>query len=503
MKKQRIPALSLTLLTILLLASCDMINDFIADRTRNIAVIQIYNSNFVKTNKLQPNDTLYVEVQGLAPGGFYQVECLDPKDKVITMMTAEADENGVIAPTPLWYDVGFKKEYIDVGGGVYQWKAALPTGSELGIRAFNIHVVSLDDTDKSLAMTDFKLPFFVVFNTDLKRPQPIVMAGRMIGTDFFLENSFGAGEALYIKTENLDELPTPAPASGKAAVYIVPFAPGHYEDGYRIDSNFVVKQLVDVDDLKAGVEIDADPEAWFDDVNVNTTWSPIPDDAKGHAFSVFVDVNDNGIYEVKKDGTDDYYLDGIDGNGVAGFIVKDDDPAPAVDYIPANIASGGMTWGHAWFEGWPDYDYRDQFHADGYDTQYGWDWQFSGYGVKALWNPYIDKNIDDEPNSDSILYYGRYVDLYIVLASDMDLSGTNTLVAAPGTRKLTLPVQYACTNGANQQTIWRAPMVVGKYCVVVDLDRDEHISKGDIIDNLHENGSAWTDGGNPVGFEVE
>lgn len=67
MNKKRTGALFIAVLLVLLLGSCDMINDFIASRTRNIALIQIYNSNHEKTNKLQPNDTLYVEVQGLAP----------------------------------------------------------------------------------------------------------------------------------------------------------------------------------------------------------------------------------------------------------------------------------------------------------------------------------------------------------------------------------------------------------------------------------------------------
>lgn len=497
MKTRKIGLFLVAALMLFTLASCDMINNFLKGRMRDIAVVQIYNSNFVKTNKLQPNDTLYVEVQGLDPYGVYQVEALDPKGKLITKMSAMADDKGVIAPTPLWYDVGFKKVQI---GGV--WKAVLPTetdDAELGLRAFNIHVTRLKAGEGTEAMTDFKLPFFVIYNTSLERPQPVVMAGKMNGTDFVLENTFSAGDSIWIKTLNLNELPTPVPASGQVAVYIVPFAPGHYEEGFSIRDNYVVKQLVDVADLKEGVQITGNSETWFD--VTNPSWSTIPAAAKGNAFSVFVDVNDNGIYEIKKDGTE-YYLDGVDGNGVAGFIVMDDDPAPSVDYIPANIASGGITWGHYWFEGWPEYDYRDQFHMDGYDTQYGWDWQFSGYGVKAIWNPYIDKNISDEPNSESQLYYGRYVDLYIVLSSELKLDGSADLVAAPGTQKLTLPVQYACTNGANQQTIWRAPMRVGKYCVVVDLDGDKRVSKGDIVDNLHEDNTDWVDGTNPVGFEV-
>ena len=491
MKKNAIQAFVLVLFTVLVFASCDMINDFIANRTRNIAVIQIYNSNHVKTNRLVPNDTLYVEVQGLKAGGFYKVECLDPNGDLITMLTAVADENGVITPSPLWYDVGFKK--LQVGG---VWKAVLPSDTELGLRAFNIHVQSLDTDVGPLTMTDFKLPFFVVFNTDIaNRPQPIITACRKDATsgELYLENAFLTGEDLWIKATNLNELPFPAPTSGKVRIYIVPFDSAPYEEG-TIISNVVLEQEATVAELAAGVKITATSKTWAG----GESWSPIPDGAKNHAFSVIVDVNENGIYEV---GTDQYHLDGIDGNGVAGFIVKPA-PVPAPSYIKANIASGGITWGHYWFDAWPDYDYRNEYHADGTGTQYGWDWAFSGYGVKAIWNPYINTNLPQTPNSASVLYYGRYVDLYIVKQDDgthatdmIDLTGVNPLVPASGTRKLTMPVQYACTNGANQQTIWRAPMVVGNYCVVVDLDGNGKVSAGDIVDNIGKDGNIRAAGG--------
>lgn len=505
MKKHTIQALALALMAVLLLGSCDLINNFIASRTRNIAVIQIYNSNHVKTNKLQPNDTLYVEVQGLKAGGYYKVECLDPLGKVITMMTAVADDSGIIAPAPLWYDVGFKQVWDST---LSRWVAKLPTDTELGLSAFNIHVQSLDQNADSLTMTDFKLPFFVIYNTDISRPQPIVMAGRKVGGEFVLENAFEAGDELYVKVANLDSLPTPEPASGKANIYIVPFDAGFYGDG-QIITNKVLIQEATVQELTDGVKITATADSWAG----GNSWATIPGNAKGKAFSVIVDVNDNGIFEVLKEGTTDYYLDGIDGNGVAGFIVKQDPiipPVGNVDYIPANIASGGVTWGHFWFENWPEYDYRDSFNSDGSGTQYGWDWQFGGYGVKALWNPYLSHD-PQVPNSDETsLYYGKYVDVYIVKANDgtnaddmLDLTGQKTIVPVTGTYKMTMPVQYACTNGANQQTIWRAsswePMTVGNYCVVVDVDQNGKVSDGDLVDNLHKTEATPTDG---IGFSV-
>ena len=483
----------------MILASCDAISQFIDSRTRKVALITIYNSNHEETNKLQPNDTLYVEVQGLKAGGFYRIECQDPEGKIITMLTAIADDEGVIGPSPLWYDVGFVK-YYDESAQIYRSK--LPTDTQLGLRAFNIHVVSEDTEDKgakALTMTDFSLPFYVVFSTSVSRPEPIVMAGRMVSGEFYLENAFESGDVVYVKVANLDALPVPAPVSGKAKIYLVPFTGEYIEDGSTI-SHEVFSQEVMVEDLKDGVVLQG-TDAYTSAVWDGTTGIPVL--ARGYAYSVIVDINANGIYEVKKDGTTDYYLDGIDGNGVAGFIVKKPPtpPTPDVDYIPANIASGGtMGWATHSFGYWPDYDYRNEFHANGYDTKYAYDWQSGsyGYGVKAIWNPYVNINMAHDPNSDSTLYYGRYVDVWIVESTALDLTGGDDLVAAHsgetyGTRKLTLPVQSACDNGSLQQNIWRAPMLMGEYCVVVDLDRDGKVSDGDIVDNVDkaDNKQTW------------
>jgi hypothetical protein len=492
MKKHAIPAFVLALVAVLAFASCDVITNFIASRTRNIAVIQIFNSNREETKYFQPNDTMYVQVAGLAANGIYKVDCLDPYGNLITTMTAQADSNGVIAPSPLWYDVGFKKEWSN---SLNRYVAVLPTPTELGLNAFNIRV---HDASVAASATDFKLPFFVIFNKNIARPKPIVLASRMDSGTIVVENDFKAGEDLYVQVANLTELPTPAPASGKVMVYLVPFDGGYYKDGDPI-SPYVVKQEAMVDDLKTGVKITATSELWAH----GDSWATgIPAYFKGKALSVIVDVNEDGIYEEKKEGTTDYYLDGIDGNGVAGFVVEKDPvviPPANKKYIPANIASGGITWQHAWFENWPDYDYRDSFNADGSGTQYGWDWQYGGYGVKAIWNPYLS-NDPQVPNSDATsLYYGKYVDVYIVNSADVDLTGRTKISPATGTYKMTMPVQYACTNGACQQTIWRAPMTAGSYCVVVDVDQDGYITDGDLVDNLHKTESTPSDG---IGFTV-
>lgn len=495
MKKYRITLLVFAALMVLSLAGCDLIQNFIASRTRNIAVIQIYNSNKEKTSRLQPNDTLFVEVQGLKPGGFYQIECLDPENKLITMMTAEADENGIIAPSPLWYDIGFKKGA--------DGKPVLPSSSDLGLRAFNIHVVDLDAAKGARAaagMTDFKLPFFVVFNTDIQRPQPIVMVGKKESGEFVLENSFESGDELWVKVANLSDLPPQVPASTTARVYIVPFKGSAFDDGEEIAHAILYKDCT-IAELTAGVKIDGN-----DLLSPSNNWSTIPAWAEAKAFSVILDVDNNGQYNIKKAGTNDYYIDGIDGNMVPGFVVKESGP-PTTEYVPANIASGGryrwdyLTWQY-------DYDYRDEFIVTGNDTQYAWDWQYGGYGIKATWNPYINYNYGNAGvNEEASIYYGTYVDVYIIdtqVGQKPPYGDGNPIIASSkwGLAKITLPVQYSCYNGCGQQTIWRSDgdsnesnggLKIGDYDVVVDVDRDGKFSKGDIIDNQPKDAfSPWT-----------
>jgi len=80
-------------------------------------------------------------------------------------------------------------------------------------------------------------------------------------------------------------------------------------------------------------------------------------------------------------------------------------------------------------------------------------------------------------------FWGRYVDVYIVPA-DHSLNTGAPIVPAPDTYKCTLPVQYGCSNGYWQQTIWRAPMTVGDYMLIVDMDRSGTITDSDLVDNV-------------------
>ncbi len=488
MKKHRIPALLLALFTVLALTSCDFISDFLNSRMRSIDPIQVFNSRMEITRKLVPNDTLFVEVQGLVPGHMYDVECVDAGGNTITMLTAQADENGVIAPSPLWYDIGFENKEVDTPTGK-QFKPVLNTEEQLGLQAFDIQVTSKDADED----TSFSLTFWVVFKSDIERPEPIVMAGKLdtVSGGFYLENSFAAGNALRLKVEpsTLKEPPAPIDPLAALDVYIVPYSAQPIADGTAIadlhpvyDEAFTVAQLT----APTGVVFGGD-------------WANIPAtaDFQGKAFSIILDVNNDGIYNVKKEGTEGFYLDGVDGNGVAGFIVLGPDIQVA-DLIHLNIASNGhFSWQSTGY----DYGYADTFKRDGSDTQWGWDWQYQGYGVKAIWNPYINWGSPPAPATASF-YYGTYVSLYIIDASHSLAVGT-TLDPTDGTSKMLVPVQSSCYNGCGQQTIWRTPLgaeyVDRDYCIFLDIDNDGFVSNDDMIDDLNQAGTTGTNG---AGFRI-
>lgn len=499
MKKHRIPAILLTLVTVLAFTSCDQINSFIASRMRPLQLIEIYNSNLVKTLKMVPNDTLYVKVQGLETDTNYTVQCLDPSDKVITEFQTQSDENGVIGTSPLWYDVGFKK---DVNGRPY-----LDTTDELMLRAFNIKVFSTDDSG---AATNVKLPFFFVNTTVLERPQPIVMAGKLISGQFYLENSFYSDnplnvapdptpDVLYVKVANMENLARAA--TNTARVYIVPFNGENYQDGTNFAEDAWFYQDCTLDELTSatGVKI-----RWPTNAAHTIFQDLIPDEADGTAFSVILDVGNDGIYNVLKEGTTDYYLDGIDGNGVPGFIVKVPPVPPVAHYVPMNLASGGVFgWEYVTNYGWKaTYDYRDVFNKNGMDTNYAsHSGEFWGYGVKVIWNPYQYSNAWPSGFAMPSNFWGKTVDVYIV-NSTQSLNADTAIVPATGTTKKTMPVQYGCANGYWQQTIWRAPMTPGDYMVIVDMDRGGTVTDYDLVDERHKNDTAWTSGTNHIGFQV-
>lgn len=499
MKRSTIGFVLIAIFALSTLVSCEWISNLIDSRTRNIALITIYNSNREKTNLLQPNDTLYVEVQGLVAGNMYDITCKDPEGEVITLLTAEANENGVIPPTPLWYDIGLERKTVTIGST--QYELATLNEAKLTVNAFQINVKDSGSTSKALGMTDFSLPFFVVIREGVSRPQPIVIAGRMAGTEFVAENNFNAGDDLYVQVYNLKDI---VPAVTTMRVYLVPFKGSAYEDGEAISNPILYQDFTPAQLTAGAVNITGD---WVIDSTTYSFAAGIPAAMQGKAYSVILDCNNNTNYDLLKAGMSDYYIDGIDGNMAPGFVVT---KPPTAAVIEANIASGGKftfnytTWAY-------DYDYRDTFKKDGSDTQYAYNYVWtnsgydyaasqltSGYGIKAIWNPYIDwggwSSTPPTPNSPS-LYYGTYVDVYIVAKADYTTTDGAAIKKADGTTIWTLPVQYSCYNGCSQQTIWKPTMVTGDYYVVVDVDRNGKMSKNDIVDDLDSTGAVRASGG--------
>lgn len=502
MKKYRIPALLLAVFTLLAFSSCDMIQNFIASRTRPIKLIEIYNSNLQKTLKMVPNDTLYVKVQGLSENKGYTIQCLDPDNKVISEIITTSDENGFIGTAPLWYDVGFQRD--PTTGRPY-----LDTSSELLLRAFNIRVFSNEDDGES---TDFKQPFFFISNTNLERPQPIVMVGKSVtvsGTDrFFLENAFysdnpansGPADIIHVKIANMTELPKADTST--ARLYVVPFNGEVYQGGENIDQNAWFYQECTLADLTSDTGVIL---KWPINAGHTAFQDEVPQVAEGKAFSVILDTNNNGIYEITKEGAPKYYLDGIDGNGVPGFIVKTP-PISTADYVPINLASGGIfSWSYISNYGWTaSYDYRDVFAKAGTDTNYAsHSGEFWGYGIKVIWNPYQYPSSWPAGKSMPSNFWGSTVDVFIVNSSQSLNTNSEISDLAPGTTKKRLPVQYGCANGYWQQTIWRAPMTPGHYMVIVDMDQSGTVTDKDLVDNVDSNGNPRFDPTNkPAGFSV-
>ena len=182
-------------------------------------------------------------------------------------------------------------------------------------------------------------------------------------------------------------------------------------------------------------------------------------------------------------GFDSFYLDSIDGNGFPGFIVKEP-PAAEADYVPLQLASGGM-FRYNYTTRQYDYDYRNTFRRSGYDTKYSsHSGAFWGYGIKVIWNPYLTPA--GWQASGAVMpsrFWGSYVDVYIVDANHVLADGT-TITSATGTSRKRLTVQYGCSNGYWQQTVWRAPMTVGTYMMIVDMDLSGTITADDLIDNV-------------------
>ena len=537
MNVKRTILILLALLTVLAMTSCDMITTFIESRTRPITVIEIFNGNLEKTLKMVPNDTLYVRVKGLAPNAEHTVQVLDPLKKVVSKVVTDSNEDGEIDMTPLWYDIGLKIKPADdplEPGRIYLDNA------DLSVSAFYIQVIDNLDIPK----TDFELSFFFIStNEDLERQQPIVMSGKVVSVES--EDVFIPWNAFYSKEQNLDDItyidedgvevedptayeaftktlyvkidqlePLTEGSDDEVRIWILPTRGDEpYLDGESIGESAYSYQDFKVSDFENdgyvkikwpqilpgnayAINVD-DLDNYVNEVT--QCWQEeIPEWAEMRDFSIIADMpnpglEDFGIYETMKEGFTSYYLDGIDGNGLAGFIVKSKEVPDVITSM--QLASNGIYNGVDWHWNITDNGYVDTFKQNGSDTHGYYGWYYYPKGLKVSWNPYVSKAYyycsSTEGEGDELSeYVGQYVDVYVVRASQE--LGEGTTIANYAVKR-TIPIQFSCRNGARMQTIWRAPYggynsieVLGDYIMIVDMDRDGEISDGDLVDDVRK-----------------
>jgi hypothetical protein len=328
---KKIIAGSLVLASILFTTGCMEEKKIPADQ-----LITIYDSNLKETQKLAPLETMYVKIAGLAPNEVHKVEILDPDLKVVSEAEVFSNDEGVIEPMPIWYDVGLERQ--DDGNYTI-------TKRDLSLKAFYVRVTSLENSG-----TNFKQDFFLLLKKPTDKndmPKPVVTSVSLEdGINDKIENTFfetgsknpdGSDSNLtkvYVKAE---QLPYHTIKDGKVIntdkvdIYVVPFAGGTFENGMDLTSIAITS--------RKGVSTD-DNET-FRSLKPTLIWDlnkapqlKNPGDSN-NAYSIIIDTNQNGKLDIGEDldndGKYDRYIDVIDGQSSAGFIVMDTE-ANNLDY---------------------------------------------------------------------------------------------------------------------------------------------------------------------------
>ncbi len=301
-------------------------------------LITIYDSNIQETNKIAPLETMFVKVAGLEPNALHRVEVLDPNQKIITYAEVRSNDQGIIGPLPIWYDVGIEKKEDGSFG--------LPN-DELSLKSFYIRVKSLNNSD-----TDFKQDFFLLLKKPSNpndMPKPVVSSVSVEDGNISnakLENTFletGSktpdGEdsnltKVYVKA-NL--LPYHTIKDGKIVptdkvdIYVIPFTGVSFEDGLDLEAVAVTSRK-NVETIDKQTYKTLPPTLIWD---LNRDPKLINPGDSNNAYSIIIDTNQNGRLDIGEDldgdGKYDRYIDGIDGQGAAGFIVMNTE-ANELDY---------------------------------------------------------------------------------------------------------------------------------------------------------------------------
>ena len=313
-------------------------------------LITIYDSNLKETNKLAPLETMYVKIAGLAPNQMHKIEILDPNKKVVSEAEVRSNQEGVIEPMPIWYDIGLEKQK-DGNFSI--------TKDDLAIKAFYVRVKSLENDD-----TDFEQNFFLAIkkpsNQDDLGKKPIITSVSVEDGNIShakIENTFfetGSKEPdgsdsnltkVYVKAE---QLPYKYYENGQKKnvenvdIYVVPFSGIQFKDGMDLEEVAVTSRKdVATDDNETYRTLK--PTLIWD---LNRGPQLINPGDSNNAYSIIIDVNQNGKLDIGEDldgdGKYDVYTDAIDGQGAAGFIVMNTE-ANSLEYQISDKNGNGQT----------------------------------------------------------------------------------------------------------------------------------------------------------------
>lgn len=325
-----------------------MLVSLVACNTRPIPgdlLLTTYNSDMEATKKFAPMDTLYIKVSGVEPNKFYQVSALDADGRLIAKIEARTDGNGVLGATPLWYDIGLKSNGVGYPPYIDSYGDLTPVG-------FKVNVKSVYDDGDS---TDFTQDMFIIYgkvDTDTN-PKPVVYScfspdyNEGSGTYSYLypENAFKEPGTLdvngdkdlktfvFVKAERIPTKTIQGADVTSVDFYVLPFTGETFKEGDSLSGSVVGPITVNVTGETAQTLL------W----NLNNSPDLANPTEDNMAYSIVMDVDQDGVYDMGLDSDNDgeinKYCDGVDGNGVPGFIVQN---TPAND-IFVTIRNGEGT----------------------------------------------------------------------------------------------------------------------------------------------------------------
>lgn len=310
------------------LATAMMLVSLSACDTRPIPgdlILSTYNSDMEVTKKFSPMDTLYIKLAGVTPSEFYQISALDADGRLIAKIEARTDEDGVLGVVPLWYDIGLKSN----GAG---YPPYIDSYGDLTPLGFKVNVKSLYDDGDS---TDFTQDMFIVYGkmTTDTNPKPVVYScyspdyDEVTYTHLYPENAFkeagtidADGEKdlktfVFVKAERIPSKIGNDVDVTEVDFYVLPFTGAPFQNDDALDGSVVGPITVTVTNGTA--------ETLLWDINTSDVVNPTEDTM---AYSIVMDVDQDGVYDegidTDSDGVSDYFIDGVDGNGVPGFIIQ-------------------------------------------------------------------------------------------------------------------------------------------------------------------------------------